>query len=183
MRRFLTADTHYNHFNIIKYCNRPFVTLEEMNEVLIRNHNSRVKPEDEIYFIGDFAFKNSIGGKIGEGLPIKAEDILKRLNGRFIFVRGNHDRNNSLNVITESLIIRYGNYKYNLVHNPEYADIHYPINFCGHVHQSWKFKRIKKEGGFTDIINVGVDVNNFMPKTIEELLGNYHKWLKQEGYK
>jgi len=184
MKYWFTADYHINHANIIKYCNRPFSSVEEMNDTIIKNHNDRVKPEDWVFFVGDFSFKNSKGGKEGEGLPIKAEEIIKKLNGRFIFIKGNHDRNNSLKTIIERLVIKYGKFRINLVHNPEFIDYTYPLNFVAHVHNHWKFRRyIKEEGGktyTTDAINVGVDMNDFRPKTFEELYSDYKKWEKTQ---
>lgn len=46
MNYWWTSDYHFSHANIIKYCGRPFETVEEMNETIIRKHNERVKPED-----------------------------------------------------------------------------------------------------------------------------------------
>ena len=77
----LTSDTHFNHVNILRYCNRPFGSVEEMNEALIRNWNERVDPEDTVYFLGDFAF-----GPRGEH-----ESFFLRLNGRKHLIQGNHD--------------------------------------------------------------------------------------------
>ena len=178
MRHFFTSDYHLNHLNIIKYCNRPFKSLEEMNETIIHNHNMRVKPEDIVYFLGDFCFKNSIGGKVGEGLPMKAEELFKKLNGHFVFIKGNHDRNNSLKTITERAIIKYGGIRVNLVHNPEFVDVNCNLNFVGHVHQHWKFSRIKKSFQFTDAANVGVDVWKFQPVSFEEIFREYQRWKK-----
>uniref|UniRef100_A0A6M3JM15 Calcineurin-like phosphoesterase n=1 Tax=viral metagenome TaxID=1070528 RepID=A0A6M3JM15_9ZZZZ len=209
MKRFVTSDFHLGHANILKYCGRTlFMTkedldkynslqkgssereqksfiisqksLENMNEGIIKNHNSRVKPDDEVYFIGDFCFKNSKGGKPGEGTTNKAKEYLSRLNGRFIFIRGNHDKNNSLNIITERLVINYANKRINLVHRPDFVDMNYDINLVGHVHQLWKFKRIRRGEQFTDAINVGVDVNNFRPVLLEEILAEYSKWKKTQ---
>ena len=52
---YFTSDHHFWHTNIIQYCNRPFVSIEEMNEVLIQNWNDLVLPEDEVYYLGDFS--------------------------------------------------------------------------------------------------------------------------------
>jgi calcineurin-like phosphoesterase family protein len=183
MRYFYTADTHYGHANIIKYCGRPFKDVFEMDRVLIRNHNSRVKPEDTVIFNGDFCFKNSPGGKEGEGTQNKAEFYINQLNGRKIFLKGNHDKNNSLKTIIERLVIGYGGQRINIVHKPEMVDFDYAVNFTGHVHQNWIFKRIRNGCSLTDAINIGVDVNKFMPVTFEELWSKYSLWLKQEGFK
>jgi len=72
---------------LLPIANRPFKTVEEMNEVIIRRHNERVKPDDTVFFLGDFIFK---GGR--EGGVEKYRLFEKRLNGKFIFIQGNHDR-------------------------------------------------------------------------------------------
>lgn len=53
---FFTADLHLYHTNIIKHCNRPFETIEEMNNVLVDNWNKVVGPKDTIYILGDFVW-------------------------------------------------------------------------------------------------------------------------------
>jgi len=52
---FFTSDTHFNHVNIIKYCSRPFSSVEEMNREMIARWNSVVGPEDTVFHLGDFA--------------------------------------------------------------------------------------------------------------------------------
>lgn len=83
MNIFFTADTHFCHNNIIKYCNRPFSSIEEMNEVLIKRWNKIVEPNDTIYHLGDFGFAK----------PDILEKIVKRLNGKIHLILGNHDKN------------------------------------------------------------------------------------------
>lgn len=77
----VTSDTHFGHKNIIKYSNRPYASVAEMDEAIINNWNSVVKPEDTIYHLGDFAFAR----------PDRINEILKRLNGIKMFAPGNHD--------------------------------------------------------------------------------------------
>jgi calcineurin-like phosphoesterase family protein len=77
-----TGDTHFSHANIIKYCNRPFENVREHDETLIKNWNSVVGLDDDIYHLGDFAFASN--GYI--------ENILRRLNGHKHLIFGNHDR-------------------------------------------------------------------------------------------
>lgn len=78
---FVTSDCHYHHVNIMKYCNRNFYTVEEMNDELIYQHNELVDKNDIVYNLGDFTFQ-SVPGAVG---------ILKKLNGKHRFLRGNHD--------------------------------------------------------------------------------------------
>ncbi len=77
---FFTADTHFGHANILKLCNRPFNTIEEMNETMICKWNSRVSGNDTVYIVGDMFFRCS-----------DAETILKRLKGKKRLIIGNHD--------------------------------------------------------------------------------------------
>jgi len=179
MNYWFTSDTHYGHFNIIEYTKRPFKSLEQMNSTLIRNHNNRVKKDDVVFMLGDFCFRNTVNGKPGEGSINRAEHYIQQLNGRFVFVKGNHDNNNSLKTIINGMEIEIGGYEIYCVHNP--ADYHagYKINFVGHVHELWKIKRYKGR----DLINVGVDVWNFMPVNINHIMGEYSKFLKLAGDK
>lgn len=91
MNLFLTSDTHFGHLNIIRYTNRPYKSLFHMDSSLIRNWNERVKPEDQVVFLGDWCFRNTSGGKTGEGTTNKAQCYIDQLNGKITFVRGNHD--------------------------------------------------------------------------------------------
>ena len=142
MKNYFTSDYHLGHANIIKYCDRPFKTVEEMTEKIIKNHNAIVKPKDTVFFIGDFCFRNSPGGKEGEGELNKAEYYINRLNGRFIFIKGNHDRNNSLKTPIERIVIKYGGKRICMVHNPIHEDTNYELNFVGHVHEKWKIRHL-----------------------------------------
>jgi calcineurin-like phosphoesterase family protein len=77
-----TADTHFGHTNVIKYSDRPFADVNEMNEKLVRGWNERVKPGDSVYHLGDFALCDSE----------HATKIVKRLAGQKYLVFGNHDK-------------------------------------------------------------------------------------------
>lgn len=177
---FATSDEHFGHFNILKYCQRPFKTIEQMNETIIKNHNERIKKEDTCLIVGDFCFKNSPNGKEGEGMPIHSKNYIERLNGNLVFVRGNHDRNNSVQTKIERLVLKVGGIYINVCHNPQDAIIedshYYSLNLVGHVHTSWKTKEISKNGKFSLMINVGVDLNSFRPYNFDELKAIYDQW-------
>lgn len=78
-----TADEHYGHANIIKYCDRPFNSVEEMDASIIARHNSHVKPDDVVVHAGDFCWCNTAKDAF--------RNYIQRLNGSHIFLKGSHD--------------------------------------------------------------------------------------------
>lgn len=74
-----TADTHFNHSNIIRYCNRPYQNINDMNRDIMEKWIKVVKPNDTIYHLGDFGFGNLSG-------------ILDRLPGKIRLIKGSHDK-------------------------------------------------------------------------------------------
>lgn len=81
MNTFLTSDLHFGHANIIRYCNRPFSNVEEMDNGLIENWNAVVTPTDQVFVLGDMFFCSET----------RAAQILNRLNGKIALIPGNHD--------------------------------------------------------------------------------------------
>ena len=79
---FFTADEHYGHMNIIRYCDRPFSSIAEMDREIIRRHNSVVSDSDTVIHAGDFTL----------GSREVARTYQKQLRGKHIFLRGSHDR-------------------------------------------------------------------------------------------
>ena len=77
-----TSDWHLGHARVIEYSHRPYADIEEMNESIITNYNSRVRAGDRCYFLGDFAFVR----------PPDAVRFVQRLNGQKFLIFGNHDR-------------------------------------------------------------------------------------------
>lgn len=99
---FFTSDEHFGHKKILlpEYCDRrarmAVLNVEEMNEVLIANHNERVTPQDVTVHAGDFCWHkkfNQQGDKISSksSRTDSVEKLVKRLNGSHIFIRGSHD--------------------------------------------------------------------------------------------
>jgi calcineurin-like phosphoesterase family protein len=80
MTRFFSADHHFGHANIIRFCDRPFSSVDEMDSVMISKWNARVSHGDEVIYAGDFMM-----GK-------DAMRYLSCLNGKILFVPGGHDK-------------------------------------------------------------------------------------------
>ncbi|MHB1711242.1 MAG: metallophosphoesterase, partial [Acidimicrobiales bacterium] len=78
----ITSDLHVGHANIIRYCSRPFSSVEEMNEAIVEEWNTTVRPADRVLVLGDVAL-----GKITDSLAVSA-----RLSGHKVLLAGNHDR-------------------------------------------------------------------------------------------
>jgi calcineurin-like phosphoesterase family protein len=83
--RFFISDTHFGHKNIINYCSRPFQLVDEMNRVMKEQWNQTIGPDDEVFFVGDFAF-----------LPAEeTAELLQSLHGLKHMILGNHDEGRS----------------------------------------------------------------------------------------
>jgi calcineurin-like phosphoesterase family protein len=148
-----TSDEHYYHKNIITYADRPFKDIEEMNETLIERHNRIADKNSCTIHAGDFSFSNYE----------KTNEIIQRLNGKHIFLRGSHDR--WLLKTTPYIWERRIDNIYVVVCH--YAMRTWPrshygsIQLYGHSHG-----RLKLGGKQMD---VGVDTNNFYPYTLEDV--------------
>ena len=168
---YFTADTHFCHINVIKFCNRPFQDIEQMNKILIENWNARVISGDDVYILGDFLFR---------GTGADANEIIKKLNGKKYLIRGNHDRFIDRKDFDKSGFVWIKDYHTMYYEKRKFVLFHYPIlewdgyyrnsiHLYGHVHNcEGEPKRTVALGG--SAINVGVDVNNYYPVSIEEIL-------------
>ena len=168
---FFTSDTHFSHNNIIKYCDRPFADTEEMNETIIERWNSKIKPDNIVFHLGDFAF----------GTVAQWEEIRRRLNGHIHLIIGNHDIKNysdsktRLMEIFDSVqfqaLVEVGNSKIYLNHYPflTFAGI-YRKNptweLFGHVHMKNECKGAdssRMQYCLPTQYDVGVDFNDYAP--------------------
>lgn len=162
---FFTSDLHLGHTNILKYESntRKFSSVEEMDEKIIQNWNNTVKPNDEVYLLGDISFH-----KLN-----KTVELLNRLNGKKLLIWGNHDAKyfgkQEFIDCFEGRIFDLLDHKINKKH---YVLCHYPlrawnrshygaVNLFGHLHSRWKGN--KKQ------LNVGMDLWNLTPLSIEEI--------------
>ena len=80
---FFTSDLHFGHENVLRFDNRPFETVEEMDDELIKRWNDKVAKGDLVYVLGDLIWKTATN---------EAVQIIKRLNGQIVLIKGNHDR-------------------------------------------------------------------------------------------
>lgn len=180
MTDFFTSDTHFGHANIIAYCKRPFASVEEMNDTMIERWNVVVGPGDTVYHLGDFAM----------GPKALWRSYRERLNGRVVFVMGNHDAPFT-RFRTECLLdddLSCDEYIYTAADGKKIHLAHIPMRgdpdrgfvrpmklaqtgecsifLCGHVHSEWK---VDVGDGWV-CVNVGVDQWNFTPRTLDEIL-------------
>ncbi len=162
-----TSDTHFNHYSIMKYCARPFKTLEEMNETIIENWNKKVSKNDFIYHVGDFGF----------GSIHKNKKIFNRLNGKKCLIRGNHDNSSLMKLnwvwVKDTAMIKVKNEYIWLSHYPHRTwnrAIHGVWHLFGHVHTQL--------APFWLSFNIGVDIWGFEPLYFDEVKNQMEK-LKQ----
>lgn len=157
----VTSDTHFGHENIIKYCGRPFKSVYEMNECLLNNWNSVVKPNDRVYHLGDVYF--SSGFREDE-----AWYFLQRLHGKKTLILGNHDNpQNQLLTRLFSKITLLCNFKKErllLTHMPVWTgpDFGGMLNVHGHIHEKPSPTKRHK--------NVSVEWTNYTPIHIDQLI-------------
>ena len=168
---FFTADTHFGHRNILALCNRPFATIEEMNETMIDRWNDRVSGADTVYIVGDMFFRCS-----------DAETILKRLRGKKRLIVGNHDSSwinkvdlNRYFISVDNLLeISDGKHALTLCHYPLLTWKHARKSFMihGHIHADMTADYFPLLCSRPNVLNAGVDVNGFAPVAVDELVEN-----------
>jgi len=151
---FFTGDEHFSHRNILKYCDRPFSSIEEMDEELIKRHNSVVSKGDITVHAGDFTLeKKEVAYKYQQ-----------RLNGTHIFLKGSHDywlRGTKCHEIWEKTIdgiyvvcCHYAMYVWNRSHFNSWQLF---------AHSHGKLEPAGKQW------DVGVDSNDFYPLSFDQI--------------
>lgn len=154
-----TSDEHFGHAMIIKHCNRPFGSVAEMNDEIIKRHNEVVGEKDTVVHCGDFAWKSSFS---------HVQKIIEKLNGKFlpshIFLKGSHDRwlkGTHCHEIWEKMIDSQ------YVVCCHYAMRTWPRSHYGsfqlHGHSHGKLEILKNQ------MDVGVDANDFYPVSFEQV--------------
>jgi calcineurin-like phosphoesterase family protein len=169
-----TADHHFGQEDAIDFFDRPFQTVHEMNEELIRRHNEIVAPKDTVYFLGDLTL-------FGQWQQSFVSETVKALRGNKVLILGNHDNLNPFDYVKMGFRSVHTQLKirgFMLVHDPMMfsTDMRAHV-LCGHVHRVFKWKG--------NIINVGVDVWEYEPvsyNTVLALINNKTKPIEQTGF-
>ena len=175
---FFTSDHHFGHSSIIEFCNRPFVDVKEMNEVMIKRWNEKIKKNDYVYHLGDFGF----------GYKENIETIINQLNGKIHLIIGNHEKPALQNSDKFVWTKEYFELK---VSDPDcyngYQNIilfHYAMRVWRHDSRgSWHLYG-HSHGNLPDeedrlAFDVGVDCHDFYPLSYEEVkaIMKTKKWI------
>jgi len=164
-----TGDTHFGHKNIIEYANRPFKDADEMDEVMINNWNDKVKENDHIFHLGDFALCK----------PQLTNEIISKLNGHIHLCFGNHDTSKRRKVFQEAF---YDTFEYKEIdvydHNTAYTKriilCHFPFAIWNKCHKgSWHLHG-HSHGNYpasetSFYLDVGVDSHGYAPINFEDI--------------
>lgn len=179
--KFYISDWHYGHKNCLSFDNRPFFTVSEMNEELVKRWNSVVSRGDIVYVLGDMFWCNS-----SEAVP-----VLDMLNGQKFLIRGNHDKSSD------------GAFVKRFVKITEYMEVedsgrnvvlcHYPIpcfknhfygwyHLYGHVHNSFEYQMMEHDKFLMtqlyerecQMFNVGamMPYMDYTPRTLDEIIAS-----------
>lgn len=162
MATYIWSDLHLGHTNIIKYCNRPFTSVDEMDNLILSNWRKTVKSGDIIINLGDVKMCSKWN-------QASLKPLIHGLPGHKILVLGNHDRSVPLNwwrdvgfdeVYPHPIIYREW---YILSHEPVFLNEHLPyINIHGHTHD--------KSYDHPSYRNVSVEKTNYMPASFERFV-------------
>jgi calcineurin-like phosphoesterase family protein len=173
-----TSDYHLFHYNIIKFDNRPFKTLDEMHETILNNHNSVVGPNDLVLNLGDGV--NAFREK-DEALT----DLLNQFNGEIYYLPGNHeDRIDLIHKCWKVIDKQILNIHLHQI-NQKVVLCHFPIrvwdcahwgswHLHGHLHGGCK----NDEGALLNhdkklkILDVGIMTNNYYPYSLDQIVSH-----------
>lgn len=183
MTLWFASDHHFSHHNLVHVYTlkdgspaRNFESVDAMDELIIAEHNKRVKPEDHVYFLGDVVMKQAVLDK-----------VMPRLNGHKRLVRGNHD------IFKTKHYLKY----FDEIHGTRYFEngllfSHIPIapwsfgkhvkaNVHGHVHMSaplmYRALDPLAPSGSTKsklYVNISLERTKYKPVSLEEI----ESWVK-----
>jgi calcineurin-like phosphoesterase family protein len=172
---FYTSDLHFCDEKILRVCNRPFDSVDAMNQALILKWNGRINGTDTVYILGDIF-------PCAGGDEIIVINLLKKLNGEKILILGNHDEEYAQALENSKL---FESIKHMAFVTDTYKEIvlcHYPliswrndengaIHLYGHIHNK-DLPDVREYYKNKKAYNVGLDVRGFVPITLREILGD-----------
>ena len=171
MKKLYIADPHFFHNNIIQLSHRPYTSLDEMHQDMIKRWNRKVEEEDEVRILGD----------VSMGHSDEVVKILNQLHGKKYLIVGNHDHKCLKNPRFRACFEEISMYEEVIDGKDRIICFHYPIeewngyfrgslHFFGHVHiKDGNLKQIKGR------YNVGADRIGLEPCTKKEILAMYEK--------
>nr|QNO49471.1 hypothetical protein OCBBGKCP_00028 [Methanosarcinales archaeon ANME-2c ERB4] len=158
---YLISDLHLDHKNIMRYCDRPFSSVEEMNRTIIDNWNEVVAEDDFVYLIGDLAFGRRRS---------KMRYWLKKLNGNVILILGNHDKGYLDSIVhADKCVLFYKGKKFLLIHDPKMVNSGEDWVIHGHEHNN-KPEKYPFMNGKNRTVNVSVELINYTPISLDFLV-------------
>ena len=176
---FLTSDTHFGHENIIKYIDRPFQTIEEMDKTLINNINNTVGKDDELYILGDFCMNGGYSKRSWYRDAIRCKKVH--------LILGNHDtrliahfKPSPFESEQDYCELKYKDVKFCLSHYPFLSWNGRDFNsiMChGHIHSDARLNKINQWQQLRRF-DVGVDANNYTPVSLDYILDFFNKSLE-----
>lgn len=159
-----TSDTHFNHVNIISFCQRPWRTVDEMNAGLIERWNATVAPGDTVFHLGDFAM----------GKHDDAPAIFDLLHGQKHLIVGNHDSTKTkrmgwASVEAKNMLCDEDGHLL-MVHNPDHAMAMWApaVVLHGHLHGMTDLHPFTKHPHIR-YIDVGVDCWDYRPISLDQI--------------
>ena len=194
VNRFVISDTHFGHTNSwekFKLADgsplRPFTSTEEMDETMIERWNAKVKPQDTVYHLGDVVINK------------KYLNLVSRLNGRKILVRGNHDifgdelyydagfeQIHGVRVFVDKFILSH------IPLHPDCVSERFRVNVHGHLHANeikmpWGVNADRNEIIYADFpdpryLCVSVEHTNYEPLHFDEVEARIQKLWEETGY-
>ena len=187
---YFTSDLHFGHENLITKGSRPqFEHVEMMDSIMIENWNKKVCEEDDVYIVGDFCFRSRH----------PAEVYLEKLKGKKHLLIGNHDfewlkkmkyPERYFKTMKDITYWSDREHQFTLCHYPwmewpgskgEHSKPGYMIH--GHIHDNKDHMTYKlvKANHIQRLLNCSVDINDFQPVTLEELIENNNRWYERKN--
>jgi calcineurin-like phosphoesterase family protein len=166
-----TSDTHFGHKNIIRYADRPFKSVEQMDAMLIKNWNEVVDYDDDVYHLGDFSLTT----------PERTLRILEQLNGNIHLIKGNHEKSVLQKSYTKEKFVWIKDYFELKVNDTDAPGnlrtivlLHYAMKVWNKSHHGAFHLYGHSHGSLPDdpkslSFDVGVDSHNYRPISYEEV--------------